>query len=381
MNDSERSSIPDHDTRVQSPPSNGERLRRIRLPLMIGGCVLILLIAAYLYFASRRFESTDDAYVSAARVTISTNVPGRVVELFVRDNQKVKRGDVLFRLDDRPYQIAVSQARAKLNYARLQIEALKATYQQKLSELRSAEETLSYQQREAERQERLHTSGISSKPQVDRAVHARDAAAQEVAAARQAIASVVANLGGDPTIDPSVHPAVQQAQAELDRALLDLSYTEITAPDDGVVTQVERLQVGDYVNAASPVFALVSTHDVWVEANFKEVQLARMRAGQPATISVDTYGDRTFKGHVVSLSPGTGSQFSVLPAQNATGNWVKVVQRLAVRLEIDDADEAHPLYAGLSAVVRVDTRDDKGAALANAQAREPAVPATASSVN
>lgn len=381
MNDSASISTPDHDTRVQSPPSNGERLRRMRVPIMIGGCMLILLIAAYLYLASRRFESTDDAYVSAARVTISTNVPGRVVELFVRDNQKVKRGDVLFRLDDRPYQIAVSEARAKLNYARLQIEALKATYQQKLSELRSAEETLAYQQREAERQERLHTSGISSQAQVDRAVHARDAAAQEVAAARQAIASVVANLGGDPTIDPSVHPAVQQAQAELDRALLDLSYTEITAPEDGVVTQVERLQVGDYVNAASPVFALVSTHDVWVEANFKEVQLARMRAGQPATIKVDTYDDRTFKGHVVSLSPGTGSQFSVLPAQNATGNWVKVVQRLAVRLEIDDPDDAHPLYAGLSAVVRVDTRDDQGAALANAQAHEQSVPATASSVN
>jgi membrane fusion protein (multidrug efflux system) len=215
-----------------------------------------------------------------------------------------------------------------------------------------------------ERQKRLLASGISSQAQVDRAVHARDSAAQAVAAAQQQIASVVANLGGDPTIDPNKHPSVEQAQAELDRALLDLSYTTITAPDDGVVTQVERLQVGEYVNAATPVFALVSTHDLWIEANFKEVQLAKMRAGQPATIKIDTYGDRSFKAHVVSLSPGTGSAFSVLPAQNATGNWVKVVQRLAVRLEIEDGDRAHPLYAGLSATVKVDTHNQQGAPLA-----------------
>jgi len=204
-----------------------------------------------------------------------------------------------------------------------------------------------------------------SQSQVDRALHARDAAAQAAAAAQHEIASVLANLGGDPSLDPNTHPSVEQAQAELDRAILDLSYTQITAPDDGVVTQVEKLQVGDYVNAASPVFALVATHDLWVEANFKEVQLAKMREGQPATVVIDTYGDKTFKGHVASLSPGTGAQFSVLPAQNATGNWVKVVQRLAVRIEIDDVDSTHPLFAGLSATVKVDTQNQKGAPLAN----------------
>jgi membrane fusion protein (multidrug efflux system) len=189
----------------------------------------------------------------------------------------------------------------------------------------------------------------------------------------------VANLGGDAGIDPVKHPSVQQAQAELDRAELDLSYTTINAPDDGVVTQVERLQIGDYVNAASPVFALVATHDLWVEANFKEVQLSKMRAGQEATVSIDTYGDRKFKGHVVSLSPGTGAQFSVLPAQNATGNWVKVVQRLAVRVEIDDADRDHPLFAGLSATVKVDTATQKGAPLAD-EPGEPISTSTAGSV-
>jgi membrane fusion protein (multidrug efflux system) len=131
------------------------------------------------------------------------------------------------------------------------------------------------------------------------------------------------------------------------------------------------------VNAASPVFALIATHDLWVEANFKEVQLSKMREGQAATVRIDTYGDRTFKGHVVSLSPGTGAQFSVLPAQNATGNWVKVVQRLAVRVEIDDADRDHPLYAGLSATVKVDTESKNGAPLAE----EPAAPLNTSSGN
>ena len=350
------------------------RAQKLRRPIMFGGVALIVGIAAWFFFTGGRYESTDDAYVNAARVSISTNVPGRVVELRVHDNQRVRKGDLLFKLDDRPFQLKVDEARAKLSNAKLQVEALKATYRQKQSELRSAEDTLAYEKRESERQMRLLSSGISSQAQVDRAIHARDAAAQAVAAAQQEIASTVANLGGDPSIDPDKHPSVQQAKAELDRAELDLSYTSIYAPDDGVVTQVEKLQVGDYVNAASPVFALVATHDLWVEANFKEVQLARMRAGQEATVEIDTYGDRTFKGHVVSLSPGTGAQFSVLPAQNATGNWVKVVQRLAVRIEIDDADRDHPLYAGLSAVVKVDTESQAGAPLAD----ESTVPITTS---
>jgi membrane fusion protein (multidrug efflux system) len=361
MNDSTNPAKP---TPQVNTETHVTRLRRIRTPLMIGGSLVIIAVAAVLYFLSSRTESTNDAYVNAARVAISTNVPGRVIELNVHDNQRVKRGAVLFRLDDRPFQLAVAQARAKLNNTRLQIESMKALYRQRQSELRSAQDTYEYENREMERQKRLLASGISSQAQVDRAVHARDSAAQAVAAAQQQIASVVANLGGDPTIDPNKHPSVEQAQAELDRALLDLSYTTITAPDDGVVTQVERLQVGDYVNAATPVFALVSTHDLWIEANFKEVQLAKMRVGQPATVKIDTYGDRSFKAHVVSLSPGTGSAFSVLPAQNATGNWVKVVQRLAVRIEIEDGDREHPLYAGLSATVKVDTHNQQGAPLA-----------------
>jgi membrane fusion protein (multidrug efflux system) len=333
-----------------------QRRRKLRLPLMIGGAAIILGIAIVYYLEHRRYESTDDAYVKAARVSISTNVPGRVMELMVRDNQRVKRGDMLFRLDERPFQLAVSQTQAQLNKTLLDVEALKATYRQKQSELRSAQDTFAYEQREAQRQKNLLASGISSQAQYDRAVHARDSASQAVSSAQQQLANALAGLGGDPAIDPSKHPSVEQAQAMLDRAKLDLSYATVTAPDDGVVTQVEKLNVGDYVNAASPLFALIATHDLWVEANFKEVQLARMRAGQPVTVEIDTYKDKSFKGHIVSFSPGTGAQFALLPAQNATGNWVKVVQRLPVRIEIDEADNEHPLYAGLSATVKVDTR-------------------------
>ena len=358
MNDS--NSTTSNSPAVTAPPPQ-TRLQKLRRPIMIGGVAIVVGIAAWVYFTGGRYESTEDAYVSAARVAISTNVPGRVVELPVHDNQRVHKGDLLFKLDERPFQLRVDEARAKLSYAKLQIDALKATYRQKQSELRSAEDTLAYEKRESERQSRLLSSGISSQSQVDRAIHARDSASQAVAAAQQQIASTLANLGGDASIDPAKHPSVMQAQAELARTELDLSYTTIFAPDDGVVTQVEKLQVGDYVNAASPVFALISTHDLWIDANFKEVQLSKMRAGQSATVKVDTYGDRTFKARVSSISPGTGAQFSVLPAQNATGNWVKVVQRLAVRVEIEDGDKDHPLFAGLSATVKVDTEDKKGA--------------------
>jgi membrane fusion protein (multidrug efflux system) len=177
-----------------------------------------------------------------------------------------------------------------------------------------------------------------------------------VATVQQQIGAVVANLGGNPNIAPDKHPAVQQAQARLDRARLDLSYTTVRAPSDGIVTRVDQLQVGSYINASAPVFALVSASDVWIEANFKEDQLTYMRVGQAVTVKVDSYPGMAFEGEVVSLSPGTGSQFSVLPPENATGNWVKVVQRLPVRVRLKRVDSAFALHAGLSADVSVDTR-------------------------
>jgi membrane fusion protein, multidrug efflux system len=342
------------DAASRSLPARAWR-RRLRLPLMLLGLAVVTAGAAYFYLTGGRFEATDDAYVQVARVDISADVGGRVQELAVRDNQAVQKGDVLFRLDDAPFRIAVEEASAQLAAARLQVESLKANYGQRRAELASAQDTLAFQQHELERQQRLLGSGIASQLQVDRVAHARDEARSQVAAVQQQIAAVVADLGGNPNITLDRHPKVQQAQALLDRAKLNLSYTVVTAPSDGIVTRVERLQVGTYVNASTPLFALVSTADTWIEANFKEDQLTHMRVGQRASVQIDSYPGKTFEGRVASVSPGTGSQFSVLPPENATGNWVKVVQRLPVCIELKRVDPAYPLHDGLSVSVSVDT--------------------------
>ncbi len=331
------------------------RLQRLRWPLMSLAAIAVLGGGAYFYIKGSRYQSTDDAYAQAATVSISANVGGRVSEIEVRDNELVQRGATLFKLDDAPFRIAVSDATAHLADTRLQIESLKSTYRQRLVELRAARDTQRYAQQQFDRQTRLLASGIASQAQFDQAAHGLDAARQQVANVQQQIGVALANLGGDPNIAPERHPLVAQAQAALDRAQLNLSYTVISAPTDGVVAKVEQLQVGDTIAASAPVFALVSTRDVWIEANFKEVQLARMRPGQTATVEIDRYPDRRFSAEVTSVSPSTGSQFSMLPPENATGNWVKVVQRVPVRLQLTQVDAGFLLQAGLSANVTVDT--------------------------
>jgi membrane fusion protein (multidrug efflux system) len=332
------------------------RRARLRWLLMLGGMLVVAVGALCYYLLSGRYVSTDDSSVQAAQTAISANVSGRVVELDVHDNQSVLRGAVLFRIDDRPFRIAVEDAEAKLATARMQIAAAKATYRQQLASAAAARGTLAYQQHEFERQQHLLESGISSRALFEQTQHARDLAQSQLSSAEQQVGAVLAMLGGKPDQPIDQHPVVLAAQATLDKANLELSYTVIRAPDDGVAARVEQLQVGDYITAATPVFGLVSSRDVWVEANFKEDDLAYMRPGQPAEVRIDAYPGRRFRASVVSLSPGTGAQFSVLPPENATGNWVKVVQRVPVRLHLDEADlHGVVLQAGLSVNVSVDT--------------------------
>jgi membrane fusion protein, multidrug efflux system len=330
--------------------------QRLRLPLMLAGPVLVLLAGGYWYLTGGRYVSTDDAYVQAARVAISTDISGRVVAIDVKDNERINAGQMLFRLDPRPFRIAVDEAKAQLAAVRFQIHALKATYHQKRADARAAEATADYQEREFERQKRLLTSGTASQQQFDQARQAYENGRQQLASKQQDVAVALANIGGDPDIPLDQHPMVQHAQAALDRAELNLSYTEVRAPENGIVTKVDQLQVGNYVTAGMPLFSLMSTDRVWVEANFKETELTHMRPGQEATVEVDTYPDVVYRAKVESLSPGTGLTFSLLPAENATGNWVKVVQRLPVRLSLDRFDPNELLHAGLSATVEVDTR-------------------------
>ena len=329
-------------------------IARMRWPLMIAGPLVILAATAYFVLTSGRFQSTDDAYVQVGRVPVSASIGGRVIELDVRENQPVRAGQALFKLDVRDMAATQEQAQAQLAAAELQVQALRAAYDQQTANLRMVEATAAYSVREAARQKSLYDVGISSRDQYETAQHNADVARQQIATSQQQVAQALANLGGA-GMTTANHPAVQQAKAALDRARLNVAYGTVVAPQDGVVTRVEQLQVGSYVDPAQTLFWLVSGRP-WVEANFKENQLGKMRVCQPATIKVDAYEGHDFKGHVESFSPGAGQAFSPLPAQNATGNWVKVVQRLPVRIAFDEPPPDMAGRAGLSATVSVDVR-------------------------
>jgi len=251
---------------------------------------------------------------------------------------------------------AKEEAKAGLATAEIEVQTEKADYRQAQAQLRGAQATEALRERDFIRQTRLQKSSATSQTQYDQARHDLATARQATIAIRQQLAGLLANLAGSAEIQPDRHPAVRQAQAALDRARLNLSYTVVTAPKDGVVTKVNQLQIGDMVSAGTAVFSLMASHDVWIEANFKETDLAFMAPGQPAKITIDVYPGKEFTAHIASFSPGTGSSFALLPPENATGNWVKVVQRLPVRLEIDHAERVPFLHAGLSANAEVRTR-------------------------
>lgn len=350
------------ETRVREPAGASEpeadrprsRLRRLRRPLLLLAPLVVLVGAVLFYLSGGRYEETDNAYLQAGLVAVSPNVAGRVTEVTVLNNQRVRTGDILFRIDPAPYQAAVDEATAQLAAARTEVGSLQANYGQGQSELAAAEQRAVFADREAARQKSLVAEGISSQAQYDQAVLAARTARQAIQTARQQNASVAASLSGRVNAPADAQPAVQRAQAALERARLNLGYTVVRAAQDGVVAKVDQLQVGNYVSAGRPVFSLAGTR-LWVEANFKENQLRYMRLGQPATVHVDAFPDLDLTAHVSSFSPGTGNSFSVLPAENATGNWVKVVQRLPVELTLGRVPADVPLHAGLSVKVTVDT--------------------------
>ena len=339
-----------HDLR----PRRGAGLRRWRWPLIIAGPAIILGLVAWFVLTGGRYESTDNAYVQIAKTPVAPSIGGRVVEIYVRENQFVRRGQPLFRIDPRDFQASLNQAQAELASARLEVSQERAVYQRETANVAMAQEAVSYTAREAERQRQLAAAGVSSRQQVDQAVHAASQARDQLTAARQQAAEALAALGGDPNIGPRA-PRVLQASAALERAKLNVSYTTVVAASDGIVARVDQMPVGAYLNASQTAFYLLSGRP-WVEANFKEDQLAHMKVGQPAEIEIDAYPDGKLRGHVASFAPGTGSAFSALPAQNATGNWVKVTQRLPVRIAFDRQPPGMAARAGLSAKVRVHVR-------------------------
>ena len=330
-------------------------MRRMRWPLIIGGPLLIAGIVAYFILTGGRTQTTDNAYVQIAKAPVAPSIAGRVTDIYVHENEVVKRGQVLFRLDTRDMAANAEAAAASVANAALQVRALRASYQQQQAMVQAAKDQLAFATTEATREKNLANVGVASQAQVDQANHVVLAARQQLAAAQQQAQQVLANLGGDPNLAPQSAPVVMQAQAQLDRAKLSIAYGTVVAPADGVVTRVDQMPVGAYLNASQTGFWLLSG-EPWIEANFKEDQLAHMKVGQAVTIKVDAYPDADIRGHVASFSPGTGQAFSALPAQNATGNWVKVVQRLPVRISFDKPPPDMAGRAGLSAKVTVDVR-------------------------
>jgi membrane fusion protein (multidrug efflux system) len=347
--------VDEEDEAEAERPSRRKRWRTILL--LLGPVVLLLGGLAY-YLQGGQYETTDNAYLQSGQVSVSPNVSGRVIAVEVENNQHVHKGDVLFRIDPEPYETAVAEAKAALAGARTDVASLRANYAQGQAELAAAQDKLHFAEREAARQKELLAEGISSQSQYDQAVLAAQNARAAIRTAEQANKAIAAQLTGSVSAPVSDQPAVARTSAALERAKLNLGYTVVRASKDGIVTKVDQLQVGDYVNAGEPVFTLVGNR-MWVQANFKENQLQYMRLGQPATIEVDAFPDLELHGHLSSFSPGTGNSFSVLPAENATGNWVKVVQRLPVEITIENVPADIPLHAGLSVEVTVDTGHER----------------------
>ena len=325
-----------------------------KLAIVVLGPLIILIFALGLYLFGNRYVSTDNAYVKADKAMLSAEVSGKISEVLIKDNSRVSKGDTLIIIDSEPFQIAVTKAEANLINVKAEIESMRSEYLQKLAEFNKAEEAVSYNQREAERYKELADKLAGTKQKSDQAQYDLYSSESARDAAKQEAESLKAKLGGDPKIAVEDHPNYKLALSELEKAKLDLSRINITAPADGVLTNVET-DVGEYITAGLPIFTLVNDNNQWIEANFKETDLTNVKVGQLADIEIDTFPGITWKAKVTSITPATGSEFSILPSQNSSGNWVKVVQRIMVKLELEDNKDKPKLTAGMSAFVKVDT--------------------------
>jgi membrane fusion protein (multidrug efflux system) len=331
-----------------------------RLLLMIALPLVLATAGGYVWVTGGRYQETENANLQQAKVSIASDIAGRVVQVDIADNQLVKKGDVLFAIDPEPHRIALAQADAAVAAARLNVEQLRAAYSQAMAQEKSASSEVDYAQSQYDRAADLAQKGINAKSSLDQARNDLDKAKQQLAVAQQGIVSAKAGLGGNPDIETDKHPTVMSALAARDKAAYDLAQTTVRAPSDGVVSQASSFKVGQFVGSGTALFSLVETGDLWVEANFKETQLTNMKPGQKADIVLDTYPGKTFQATVKAIGAGTGAEFSLLPAQNATGNWVKVTQRIPVRLELNAPDASMALRTGMSATVTVDTGVARG---------------------
>ena len=338
------------------PPKPRRRWIRslFRLVLLTGIAVLAFRAGAWWYAETGRYVTTENAYVKAPVIAVSPNIDGRAIEVRVGDNQAVTKGAILFRIDPAPYRVQLKMAEARRAAVLNELRATRAELGQIAAEIAEVGPQVKFFGKEVARQQRLVNSLAGTEAKLDEMQMEREMAEQRLRSLREKREVVLAKLGGTPDRPVETHPMVLEMDAEIERVKLDLAYTEITAPAAGIVTRM-KLQAGEWVEADTPTFGIVGTGAVWVEANLKETQLDAITIGQPAEVRVDAFPDAVWSGRIESLSPATGAEFSALPPQNASGNWVKVVQRLPVRITVEPDPGLPQLRAGMSATISVDT--------------------------
>jgi membrane fusion protein (multidrug efflux system) len=322
---------------------------------------IALIGGSYWYVTGGQVMSTDDAYVEADKVAIATDVAGTVNEIAVTENQRVGTGEILFRLDPRQFELALQNANANLAQTALTVESMKADYQRILRDADAQQSQVHLDQANYDRQAALVRSNAASVASYDQTRFALEADRNKLNSLRQQAQVQLARLAGDPNVPVERHPQYLQAQTEVAEAQRQLDHTVVKAPFSGIVTNVASLGVGKYLPGSTTAFYLVSRDHVWVAANPKETELTFVQVGQPVTVAVDTYPNVEWRGTVESISPAAAQEFSLLPAQNTSGNWVKVVQRIPMRVRVDTSDEnLPPLRAGMSVEVNVDTGHVRG---------------------
>ena len=351
--ENERSEKPSESmTAGDTGPRSGRRLW-VRISMLIFGPAAVLLVGGYIYVNTGRYVETDNAYVKAAMVAVSSQVAGPIARLGVEENVSVKGGDVLLEIDDEPFRVAVERAEAQLETVRAFIQGLQASYQQALEQLKLAHTNVAFSERELARELSLAERELGSEADVDRARHEFDIATQQIPIIEQSLAQLRSQLGGNISGGLEGHAAYRAAKAMLEGARLELEHTFVRAPFAGVASKVPS--PGTYAARGAILMGLVSDSIFWLEANFKETQLTNVEVGQPVLVRIDTYPGREWRGEVESISQATGAEFSVIPAQNASGNWVKVAQRITVRITLDVGPNDSPLRSGMSAIVEIDT--------------------------
>jgi len=328
--------------------------RRVLARLVMWSLPFIVILATLgVWLSSGRYVSTDNAYVKGDRAQIATELSGIIVEVPVQENQHVSRGQLLFKLDDQSYRHALARIDSEIETARADIRGLRAQWRTKREEIKAASSQLNFAQAEFDRQSDLAEKKIASTQKLQETRMGLEVARQRISAAEEDLLRIEAALAGDPKIHPDDHPKVKQLMAAREEALLQLRRTTIESPLDGIVSK--RPVPGSYATAGVPIMVIVADTDLWIEPNFKETELTLVRPGQQAIIKVDTYPDAECTGSVASISQATGAEFAVLPPQNASGNWVKVVQRIPVRIAVACREGDPPLRVGMSTTVEIDT--------------------------